>query len=436
MARTDVPLHASTQPPETDIAVFVNPEKKFQDFLGIGGALTDASADVFAKLPAARQQELLTAYYDPAKGIGYTLGRTSIHSSDFSAESYTYVAEGDRELKTFSIDHDRANRLPLIHKAIAAAGGKLTLYVSPWSPPAFMKDTHDMLHGGRLLPEYRDAWAHYVAKFIKAYEAEGVPVWGLTVQNEPMAKQTWESCIYTAEDERDYLKNNLGPVLAKEGLGDKKIIVWDHNRDLINYRLQVIYGDPEAAKYVWGAGFHWYENWAGGACMYDNVRLAWESYPDKHLIFTEGCVESFKPEAYQNWSYAERYGTSMINDFNSGASGWTDWNILLDERGGPNHVGNFCCAPVHANAAKGDLVFTPSYWYIGHFSKFIRPGAVRVSAASSRSALQCTAFRNKDGSVVTVVMNSSGAPISYRLMSGNHAADLTIPAHGIQTAVY
>ncbi|MFA6456394.1 MAG: glycoside hydrolase family 30 protein [Bacteroidota bacterium] len=426
----------SVQPLETEICVFVNPQKTFQSFLGIGGAITDASAEVFAKLPAAKQQELLTAYYDREKGIGYSLARTTIHSSDFSSGSYTYVKEGDKELKSFSIDHDKQFRIPLIKQAIKTAGGSLTLYASPWSPPAFMKDTKTMLRGGKLLPEFYKSWAMYFTKFIKAYETEGIPVWGVSVQNEPMATQKWESCIYTAEEERDFLKLYLGPTMAQQGLADKNIIVWDHNRDLINQRVNVIFSDPEAAKYVWGTGFHWYETWAGGKPMFDNVKAVNESYPDKKLLFTEGCAESFTAEHYQYWPNAERYGASMINDFNNGTVGWTDWNILLDEQGGPNHVGNFCFAPVHANVGTGELIYTPSYFYIGHFSKFIRPNAKRVSTVSSRSLLLSTTFANVDGSMVTVIMNQSDAPVSYKLMVGSQSVSQTIPARGIQTVVY
>ena len=212
------------QPKETQPCVFVEPSKTFQTFIGIGGALTDASAETFAMLPKEKQKEILQAYYDPKKGIGYTLARTNIHSCDFSSGSYTYVTDGDKELKTFSVSHDEQYRIPFIKQAIAAAGGKLTLFASPWSPPAWMKDNNDILHGGKLKPEYYQSWANYYAKFIKAYAKEGIPVWGLTIQNEPMATQTWESCIYTAEEERDFLKNYLGPTLKREGLSDKKII--------------------------------------------------------------------------------------------------------------------------------------------------------------------------------------------------------------------
>jgi len=427
---------ANPQPLETEVAVFVEPRLQYQTFIGIGGAITDASAEVFARLPEARQRELLEAYYNPVRGIGYSLARTTIHSCDFAGGSYTYIDEGDDKLSSFSIDHDRTYRIPMIKRAMEAAGGSLLLYASPWSPPAFMKSNKNMLQGGKLLPEYYQAWADYFVKFIKAYEAEGMPIWGVTVQNEPMAVQRWESCIYTADEERDFVKNFLGPTFWKQGLKDKNIVVWDHNRDLLAQRANTILGDPEAAKYVWGTGFHWYENWSGGEPMFENVARVKEAFPDKQLLFTEGCNERFSAEKYQYWPNAERYGRAMIHDFNNGTAGWTDWNILLDENGGPNHVGNFCFAPVHGDTRTGELVFTPAYYYIGHFSKFIRPGAQRISAASSRSSLLCTAFLNPDGKVATVVMNPGDHPVTYKLYVDDQAVVTEILPHALQTLVF
>lgn len=424
------------QPLETEISVFVDPKQTFQTLLGIGGAITDASAEVFATLDAKNQQKFLDAYFDKDTGIGYSLLRTTIHSSDFSSKSYTYIEEGDKELKTFTIDHDRKYRIPLIKRSMEKAGDEMVFYASPWTPPAFMKTNGNMLKGGSLLPEYYDNWALYYTKFVKAYEKEGMPIWGITIQNEPMANQRWESCIYTAEEERDFLKNHLGPIMEKEGLGDKKIVVWDHNRDLINDRANTIFNDPEAAKYAWGIGFHWYETWAGGAPMFENVRKVKESFPDVNLIFTEGCVESFDAEKFHFWPNAERYGKSLINDFNSGTVAWTDWNILLDQNGGPNHVENFCFAPVHANTSTNELIFTPSFYYLGHFSKFIRPEAKRISTAVSRSVLESTSFMNKDNKIVTVVMNSSDQEIAYNLIVGDQRVDMKIPAHAMQSLVY
>jgi len=424
------------QPKETQICVFVDPTRQFQTFLGIGGALTDASAEVFAQLPAAKQHELLTAYFDEHQGIGYKLARTNIHSCDFSSSSYTYVDEGDGQLKSFSIEPDRKYRIPFIKQALAATAGKLNIFASPWSPPAFMKDNQDILHGGKLKPEFHQSWANYYTKFIKAYQREGVPIWGVSIQNEPMATQKWESCIYTAEEERDFLKNYLGPTLKREGLADKKVIAWDHNRDLIYQRASTILSDPQAAKFVWGIGFHWYEPWSGGEPMFDNVRLVHETFPDKPLIFTEGCVDAFDAQRIGEWKFGERYGRSMINDFNNGTVGWTDWNVLLDERGGPNHVDNFCFAPVHANRKTGEITYLSSFYYIGHFSKFIQPGARRIASSPSRSQLLSTAFRNPDGRIAVVVMNASEKAAPYWLWIAGNAAEVNAAPHSIQTLVF
>ncbi len=204
----------------------------------------------------------------------------------------------------------------------------------------------------------------------------------------------------------------------------------------MNYRANVIFSDPDAAKYAWGIGFHWYETWQGSVPMYRNERAVKEAFPDKNLIFTEGCAENFNDSSYNSIVNAERYGSQMINDFNCGTIAWTDWNILLDQHGGPNHVKNFCMAPVHANLESGELIYTPSYYYIGQFSKFIHPGAIRVSTAASRSQLLSTSFLNEDGKMVTVVMNQSENKIKYKLIVDDKETIVEILPHSIQSVIY
>jgi glucosylceramidase len=419
---------------ERNVFVFVDDSRTFQTMLGIGGAITDASAETFARLNPQQQDELLNAYFDPVKGIGYTVVRTNMQSCDFSSGSYSYVEEGDGALKTFSIKQDEQYRIPMIKKAMTTAG-KLTFYISPWSPPAFMKDNNNMLRGGKLLPAYQQSWADFYVKYIKEYEKRGIPVWGLSVQNEPMAVQRWESCVYTAEEERDFIKDYLGPTLRKNGMAAKKLIAWDHNRDFVYQRANTILGDPAAAQYVWGIGYHWYETWTGGDMQFNNVKMVNENFPKTNLIFTEGCAESFDASRIAEWVLGEKYGRSMINDFNAGTVGWTDWNILLDEKGGPNHVGNFCFAPVHAHPQKG-LIYTNAFYYIGHFSKFIRPGARRINASSNRTGLLTTAFKNTDGSIAVVVMNGTDQKIDYQLVRKGKAATAVSLPHSISTIVY
>ncbi|WP_107830175.1 glycoside hydrolase family 30 protein [Mucilaginibacter yixingensis] len=422
------------QPLETDISVFIDPGKTFQSMVGIGGALTDAAAETYYKLPKDKQQEFMRAYYDPTAGIGYTLGRTNIQSCDFSSDSYAYVQPGDGSLKTFSIAHDLKYRVPFIKDAIKAAGGKLTMFASPWSPPAFMKTNNDVLHGGKLKPEYMQSWANLFIKFIKAYQQQGIPLWAITVQNEPMATQKWESCVFTAEEERDFVKKYMGPTFAKAKM-NTKIIAWDHNRDEVYQQASVILSDPEAAKYIWGIGYHWYETWTGSSMRFDNVKLVNAAFPNKNLIFTEGCIERFDLNRVDDWNLGEKYGYSMINDFNSGATGWTDWNVLLDEQGGPNHVGNYCFAPIIGNTKTGQLIYTNEYYYLGHFSKFVRPGAKRVAASVSRDKLLSTAFKNANGQLVVVVMNNSDDKVPYLLWMKGKAAQATALPHSIATMI-
>ncbi len=423
------------QPFETQVCIFLDPLRTFQTMTGIGGALTDASAEVFAKLPETAQKELLTAYYDPQKGIGYNFARTNIASCDFSSDSYGYVADNDSALATFNIAHDQKFRIPLIKQAIATAGGKLPLFVSPWSPPAWMKDNNSLIHGGKLLKSCNQIWANHYIKYIKALESQGIPVWGLSVQNEPMANQKWESCLFTANDERDFIKNYLGPTLQKSSMTSKKLIAWDHNRDLVYQRASTLLNDPQSAKYIWGIGFHWYETWTGSAMQFENLKRVKEAFPDKNLIFTEGCVEKFSLDRVNDWTLGEKYGYSMVNDFNCGTVAWTDWNILLDDKGGPNHVGNFCFAPVHADSQTGKLIYTNSYYYIGHFSKFIKPGARRISCSTNRDKLQATAFINPDGKIVVVVLNTSNEKLPFKLSIKDKAASVVSLPHSIITVI-
>jgi glucosylceramidase len=289
-----------------------------------------------------------------------------------------------------------------------------------------MKSHGQMNHGGHLLPEFRNAWARCYVRFIQEYEAEGVPVWGVSVQNEPAANQRWDSCLYSAEQERDFVRDHLGPELARAGLGHVRIVIWDHNRDLMVERAGVVYRDAAAAKYVWGTGFHWY-----GENHFDHVQLVHDAWPDKQLLFTEGCQEG--GPHHGSWELGERYARSMINDLNRWTVGWIDWNLLLDETGGPNHVGNLCSAPILADTAADTLEHQSSYWYLGHFARFVKPLARRVLCAATRQDLEATAFVNPDGSTAIVVMNRTEDPLRFALRSADTAAVAELPPRSIAT---
>ncbi|CAM4370115.1 glycoside hydrolase family 30 protein [Paenibacillus phoenicis] len=406
----------------------VLPEQTYQTVMGFGGAFTEAAAYTLSRISPQKREEVIRRYFDPEEGLGYTLGRVHIHSCDFALENYTYIEDGDVELKTFDISRDHKWVIPLVHDAAKTAGKNITMLASPWSPPAWMKTNGDMNHGGQLKPEYREVWALYYTKFIKAYREAGIPIWGITVQNEPAAVQTWDSCIYSGEEERDFVRDYLGPVMHREGLADVQILIWDHNRDIIVERASAVLSDPEAAKYVWGTGFHWYVSEA-----FENVGKVHELFPDKHLLFTEGCQEG--GVKLGKWFTGERYGRNIIGDLNNWNEGFLDWNLVLDETGGPNHVGNLCDAPIIADTTTDTLHYNSSYFYIGHFSKYIKPGAVRIGLEAHAPALLATSFRNPDGSIAVVVQNESDEAQPFALELGGEAAGETLPAHSIATYI-
>jgi len=419
---------------------YVDPTHQFQKMVGIGGAITDAVSINFSELSPELQEEFLNAYFDKEKGIGYTMIRTHINSCDFGPESYTYVEDNDSTLSTFDISHDKELRLPLIKKAMEKSNNTISLLLSAWSAPAWMKDNNSRVQGGHILPECNQMWSDYIVKYIKEVENYGVPVWGLTAQNEPQATQTWESCIFSAEEQRDYVKNYLGPTLWNNGMKDKKLIIFDHNRDIMFHYALTVLNDPEAAKYVWGTGAHWYETWrdyvvgSEAGMNFAAARGVKEAFPDKELAFTEGCVEGFSWEKANDWGFGEKYAYSILNDLNCGTSSWTDWNILLNHYGGPTWIKNFCLAPVHMTEDK-KLVYTNAYYYIGHFSKFIQPGARRVSSCSDRSDFETTAFINTDGSLSVVALNRKDYAMDFAIVVGNKSYKARLNPHSIATLV-
>jgi len=417
-------------------AITCEPGQPFQAMEGFGGALTESSAWVLDQLPADRRAEVLRRYYDPKEGIGYTLARTHINSCDFSLGTWVLdPVAGDTALRHFSLDPMRRWVLPLIHEAQSIAGpSHFHLLASPWSPPAWMKTNGRMTFGGSLRPEYRQAWADYMVRFIQDMDSrEHIAVWALTVQNEPEATQTWESCIYTAAEERDFVRDHLGPALAAAGLADVHLCILDHNRDLMDKWTKTIYSDLAAAPFVWGTAIHWYvsEDFAASS-------RAHAAFPGKPTLFTEGCNDRGEAKGKFDigmWEHGERYAHNMVNDFRNWVCGWIDWNIALDQAGGPNHVGNFCDAPVIVDTETGEVTYTPAFYYIGQFSRFVHPGARRIGSHGGPAGLESVAFSNPGGGLAVVVLNTSASPVEFHLSDGGAPVACHIPTRAIQTYV-
>jgi glucosylceramidase len=425
-----VPGGASAPLPDGHARLWVDTRRRFQTVLGFGGAITEAAATVWQGLSAEARDAVLRDCFCPHTGHGYTLVRVHMNSCDFSLGHYAHAAvPDDAALAHFSIERDRQSLLPMLRAAQAVAGRPLRVMLSPWSPPAWMKTNGQMADGGRLKPEWRAAWAQCFVQCIQAYEAEGVPIWAVSVQNEPEARQRWDSCLYSAEEERDFVRDHLGPALHAAGLAHVKLVVWDHNRDAMVERASVIYGDPQAARYVWGLGFHWYVE-----DHFEHVQQVHDAWPDKHLLFTEGCQEG--GPHHGRWEVGERYARSMIHDLNHWTEGWIDWNVLLDAQGGPNHVGNFCSAPLLADG-HGGVERQTAYAAIGHLSRYVRPGARRVLCAATREALECSAFTHPDGRTAVVVLNRSDHALAFRLVLAGEGAPVAyhagLPPHAMAT---
>lgn len=414
-------------------AITVDTSKRFQEIYGFGGALTESSAWVLAQLPADKRLEVIRRYYDQKDGIGYTLGRTHMNSCDFSLNIWSLAdVPHDYDLHSFTLEPMRKWLMPLLQDARKAAGGdaNFKLLVSPWAPPAWMKNNVRADDGGELRWDFAAPWANFYVKFVQAMQKEeNFPIWAFTVQNEPEAKQRWESCLFTPEQERDFVKNHLGPAFEKAGLlGKVKLLGWDHNRDRMEARADAMLSDPDCAKYLWGLGLHWYVSNDFEASSRVHAR-----YPDKALLFTEGCWEG--GDKLGVWEHGEGYATQMIGDFKNWVGGYIDWNIVLDQRGGPNHVGNFCDAPVIVDTNTKEVRYSAAFYYIGHFSKFVKPGAHRIASSGGPDKLQSIAFQNPDRSVVVIVMNESDAARSVAIDVSGDVRTGELPARAIQTWV-
>lgn len=410
--------------------VNIYPDVTYQTMRGFGGAFTEAAAHNYAGMSEEKKKELTEAYFGES-GLRYNIGRVHMNSCDFALGNYTYIEEGDTELKTFSIAHDFNEIIPMIKAAQAACREEIVFLMSPWSPPAFMKTNQDMNHGGSLKKEYYQLWADYFVRFIKAYKEAGIPLSYLTVQNEPMAVQTWDSCIYTAEEESLFVREYLGPTLEKEGLADVKIFVWDHNKESAYQRFKDTVADETADKYIKGAAIHWYTG-----DHFEAIEIMKKQYPDKEVFFTEGCVEYSRFADSGEIDKAEMYAHDILGNLNAGISASIDWNLILDEKGGPNHVGNFCAAPIMCNTTEDSYEKRLTYYYIGHFSRYIKSGAVRIGTTRYTDNIEAAAFLNPDGERVLILLNKTEKEVPVTVCEAGCGIEVTVNPHSIYTICY
>ena len=444
---------------ENPIEIKILPGEKYQTITGFGGSFTESSAYLLNQLSQKNRELILNAYFG-SDGAQYSLTRTHINSCDFSLRNYSYAPlKNDKELKSFSIDEDRDDIIPMIKEAMDISEEGFKILSSPWTAPPWMKD-NDSYVGGKLLPEYYETWALFFSKYLEAYKKEGIDIWGITVENEPLGNgNNWESMHYTAREMADFVQNHLGPQL-KADYPEVKILAYDQNRghELIEW-AETIYGNKEAAKFFDGFAIHWY------ASTYDyfpkSLNVTHELAPDKYIINSEACVDSevpkWKDDAWYwskeatdwGWDWAAekdkykhpkyvpvyRYARNIIGSLNNHVDGWIDWNMVLDTQGGPNWFKNWCVAPVIVDPDKDEVYFTPLYYTLTHFSKFIRPEAVRIGFNNTDESLMITAALNPDGSIAVIVLNMNEEPKVLKLNLGEKSTSFRISAQAVQTIV-
>lgn len=481
--------------------VSVDLENKRQIVDGIGSSLTESSAFVLASISPDKRKAVLEELFGE-KGANFPITRTHIGSCDFCVEGkYSYVEkDGDTELETFTLAPDSEgfskekyplikdesyDLLPLIKEVAAIkkaqSDAEFRIVSSPWTAPAWMKDNkayYEPGYGGALLEENYPVFANYFVKYFEAMKKEGIDIWGITPVNEPFGNNgSWESMHMSPEEQAVFVGKHLGPAIENSDFPDVKIYGYDQNRQELPEWAHALYEDPETAKYFEGLGIHWYSSTY--LVFEDILDEVHQKYPDKTIIHTEGCVDNlglpapdgvgdpdgweeegwFKDDKWwwednaSDWGYSapwgselqtlyaptHRYARNIIVSMNNWMTGFIDWNVVLDKDGGPNHVGNFCGAPVMIDMENEDIYYTPVYHILKHFSKTIRPGDIALRATpvegEFKDKLYVGAILNQQNEVVVSMLNVTEEPIEFGLQLGEMSAGVTAPANSLQTII-
>ena len=438
--------------------IVLNPDKKYQTITGFGGAFTESSAYLLNKLGNENRKKIIDAYFS-RDGANYSLTRTHMNSCDFSLNQYSYTPTPDKELKDFSVKEDMDDLIPMIKDALATSEDGFKIFASPWTASPWMKDNKEWV-GGKLLPEYYDTWALFFSKYVDAYKAEGIDIWGFTVENEPHGNgNNWESMHYSPEEMTDFVQHHLGPKLEKDGHGDKIILGYDQNREGLKEWVDVMYKDEASSKYYDGTAIHWYESTY--EVFPEALQYAHNKAPNKYLIETEGCIDSqvpvwkddawyWKKEATDwGWDWApehqkhlhpkyapvNRYARDIIGCLNNWVDGWVDWNMVLNKQGGPNWFKNWCVAPIIVDEESDEVYFTPLYYIMAHFSKYMRPGAEVIHVDNLDKTLMVTAAKNPDGSIAVIIFNEEAKAKQISLQLGENVKNISINPQALQTIV-
>ena len=405
---------------ETQV-VNLYPELTYESFEGFGGAITEAAGYVYSLMDEEQKKQVMETYFSPEQ-MNYRLVRIHLDSCDFSLGTYEAMSDPeDTELKSFSFERTEKYIIPMLEDAQKAAGADLKLMLTPWSPPAFMKTNQKRAQGGRLKPECRALWAEYICRYIKEFKDRGFCVQRISIQNEAKAVQAWDSCLFTAEEEKVFLRDFLYPALERHGYQDIEIFIWDHNKERIYERVRDTV-DEETRRMVTGAAFHWYSG-----DHFEALELVRRKYPDLKLIMSESCLE-YRLFSEKNIDcVAHRLCHEIIGDLNHGMCAFYDWNLLLDEKGGPNYVDNYCHAPFLYDTAKHKLMpqKTQEQYYL--FSHFIKPGSLRIASTKYTEQIDTAAYRTPENRLVVLFLNKSSEILPVNIRIQGMAGSILLP---------
>lgn len=444
---------------QPEFSVRLDAELRYQKIEGFGGAFTESSAHLLRQLPEDLREEVMAAYFS-GEGARYSLCRTHINSCDFSLGHYSYVEENDSNLSTFSLDEDRDDIIPMIKRAQELSDEGFKLIASPWTAPPWMK-TNKAWEGGSLLPQFYDSWAAYFSRYISAMDEEGIDIWAVTVENEPLGNSAqWESMHYTPSEMGTFVKENLGPRLQQDHPG-VNILLYDQNKgeELEEY-ITPLLQDEKVLDYAYGTAVHWYTSTVDW--YPESLRHTHELAPSKHIIHTEACVDAEIPEwkndewywqrKATDWGYewapeaqkkdhplyvpVYRYARDIIGSLNNWVEGWVDWNMVLNRQGGPNWAENWCVAPVIVDTALDEVYYTPLYYTLSHFSRFIPAGSQRIHwEADLPQDMMLTAVQRPDGRVAVVALNMGMQARNFSLQLDKQEHSLTIEPQALITVI-
>ena len=405
------------------------PHLKYQSVEGFGGAITDAAGYVYSLMNEEQKRVVISAYFGP-DDLRYRLVRVHMDSCDFSCEMYEAMSdETDVSLESFSFERTQKYIIPMLEDACRAAADELELMLTPWSPPAFMKTNGTRKYGGKLKPEYREMWAEYVCRYIEEFQKRGYKVSRISVQNEPKAVQTWDSCVFTAKEEQEFLRDFLVPAMKRHSLDDIEVFIWDHNKERAFERAAAEV-DETTQGLISGVACHWYSG-----DHFEQLDMIHESFPDLKIILSESCIERSLLGGEAQVDNAIRLAHELIGDLNHGMCAFYDWNILLDEEGGPNHVGNFCDAPFLFHREHHQLLSTLYKDFYWHFSHFIQPGARRIGLSRYTDVIDAAGFENPDGTIVVIALNRTEDTMPAIFRMEDQEAETKIPGKALCTMV-